>query len=748
MRKRSNAPAFMQECSGRTATRFFAAFMSVALMLTMFSFQVVENTVNAVEAGNSFEDDSLAEYHIKSAQDLLDFGSSKLDFQGKTVYLDADIDMEGIEWKPRDFYGCFDGQYHVIDNLSVQDNDKYYDTFTGLFSQNYGVICRVNLTDFSAATVSGYHGELFEAGQTPRSGYIYQESGGSFIPEGSVICVYNGKGYAGGICACNNGFIYGCSADGNASVSTSYKNCSSMPSTYGHYQGEYTGDICAYNSGEILYCTANGEICDSGSKNGAAKCEPEYHWTQADVDDVMQEQNLSEIGRLTVSDDSIRTFKGMSESVETKINNNAVNANFYSEDNTIAYADSQYCAQGVFNVRGVSAGDTKIKVTSGNQVQYIDVHVSEMGELTVTPDSIELLEGESQTIRAMVDGEPVNAYYSVSDTKIATVDNKTVTAKSCGETEIKVSFGGQVKNIPVRVYGNITKIPANDFSDKNAEEYRITTAEGLIAFAEACKSNGLSDKTVYLDADLDMTDKGYVAPKSFSGTFDGRYHKITGLTANVSYRDISLSQYSGRGRSSCAVYGGALVNNNYGTIIRLSLAKLDISATSWLYAEVNAEGDLVTACYISAYAGGICGTNSGVICGCTTQGVASEYSDSSPANWLSRYDEAKVYGISGDGYEGEYCNSDLKSNEPLSERERAMVDEAFPSKYLLDYVDGIKGDVSGDGEFNVSDVVLLQKWLLAVPNTHLENWKAADLYKDNRLDVFDLCLMKRALINA
>ena len=151
----------------------------------------------------------------------------------------------------------------------------------------------------------------------------------------------------------------------------------------------------------------------------------------------------------------------------------------------------------------------------------------------------------------------------------------------------------------------------------------------------------------------------------------------------------------------------------------------------------------------NAYAGGICGKNSsGKICGCTVQGTASTGQDFSPANWLSRSDIAKVYGISGDGYEGEYCNSDLKSNEPLSERERAMVDEAFPSKYLLDYVDGIKGDVSGDGEFNVSDVVLLQKWLLAVPNTHLANWKAADLCKDNRLDVFDLCLMKRALINA
>lgn len=58
----------------------------------------------------------------------------------------------------------------------------------------------------------------------------------------------------------------------------------------------------------------------------------------------------------------------------------------------------------------------------------------------------------------------------------------------------------------------------------------------------------------------------------------------------------------------------------------------------------------------------------------------------------------------------------------------------------------IKGDVNDDGEFNVSDVALLQKWLLAVPDTHLSQWQAADLCKDNRLDVFDLCLMKRELL--
>ena len=60
----------------------------------------------------------------------------------------------------------------------------------------------------------------------------------------------------------------------------------------------------------------------------------------------------------------------------------------------------------------------------------------------------------------------------------------------------------------------------------------------------------------------------------------------------------------------------------------------------------------------------------------------------------------------------------------------------------------VKGDCNGDGTFNVSDVVLLQKWLLTVPDTHIENWKAANLCEDDRLDVFDLCEMKNELINS
>ncbi|WP_295073502.1 glycosyl hydrolase family 18 protein [Ruminococcus sp.] len=58
----------------------------------------------------------------------------------------------------------------------------------------------------------------------------------------------------------------------------------------------------------------------------------------------------------------------------------------------------------------------------------------------------------------------------------------------------------------------------------------------------------------------------------------------------------------------------------------------------------------------------------------------------------------------------------------------------------------VAGDVNSDGSFNVSDLVLLQMWLLAKPDTELKNWQAGDLCKDDWLDVFDLCAMRKKLI--
>ncbi|MBQ8724840.1 MAG: RICIN domain-containing protein, partial [Oscillospiraceae bacterium] len=56
------------------------------------------------------------------------------------------------------------------------------------------------------------------------------------------------------------------------------------------------------------------------------------------------------------------------------------------------------------------------------------------------------------------------------------------------------------------------------------------------------------------------------------------------------------------------------------------------------------------------------------------------------------------------------------------------------------------GDVNEDGKLSVSDVIMLQKWLVCVPDATLTNWQNADLSADVRVNAFDLCIIKRELL--
>lgn len=58
----------------------------------------------------------------------------------------------------------------------------------------------------------------------------------------------------------------------------------------------------------------------------------------------------------------------------------------------------------------------------------------------------------------------------------------------------------------------------------------------------------------------------------------------------------------------------------------------------------------------------------------------------------------------------------------------------------------LKGDCNADGSFNIADTVLLQKWLLAVPDTNLADWHSCDLDRNGKLNAIDLSLMKRELL--
>ena len=84
-------------------------------------------------------------------------------------------------------------------------------------------------------------------------------------------------------------------------------------------------------------------------------------------------------------------------------------------------------------------------------------------------------------------------------------------------------------------------------------------------------------------------------------------------------------------------------------------------------------------------------------------------------------------------------------------------DKAINITYIKIYFDNIEelpyksvnediiGDVNADGAFNISDIVVMQKWLLG--DGDLTDWKAGDLCEDNVINVYDLCLMRRMLIH-
>ena len=57
----------------------------------------------------------------------------------------------------------------------------------------------------------------------------------------------------------------------------------------------------------------------------------------------------------------------------------------------------------------------------------------------------------------------------------------------------------------------------------------------------------------------------------------------------------------------------------------------------------------------------------------------------------------------------------------------------------------VKGDVNSDGVLNVSDIVMMKKYL--VKAGELTDWELGDVNQDGIINVFDLCLMRRMLLS-
>ena len=157
--------------------------------------------------------------------------------------------------------------------------------------------------------------------------------------------------------------------------------------------------------------------------------------------------------------------------------------------------------------------------------------------------------------------------------------------------------------------------------DTTTKTYTVYNADGLLAWAEATKSDLSIDCT--LTADIDLTGKmwtpignGVMSKYGYQGTFDGQGHRITGLA-------ITTDNPQGE---SAALFGG--IGGN-GEVKNLQLVDVDFNVIQNGVASGIAMSNYgtITACSVTGdisatggYVGGIATSNIGSIIGCWFDG--------------------------------------------------------------------------------------------------------------------------------
>ena len=169
------------------------------------------------------------EIHIYSADDLVQLSKScKLDTysQGKTVYLDNDVDLSGSDFVPiPTFGGTFEGQGHTVSGLELSGDASHMGLFR--YVQAVGTVRDLKVT-----------GNIDAAGTLNEIGAIVGTNYGT-ISGCSFNGTISGENNVGGIAGTNegSGMIYNCK-------------------TEGFVEGDhYVGGIVGQNIGTISYCS-------------------------------------------------------------------------------------------------------------------------------------------------------------------------------------------------------------------------------------------------------------------------------------------------------------------------------------------------------------------------------------------------------------------------------------------------------------------------------------------------------------
>ncbi|MBM6871115.1 GLUG motif-containing protein [Pseudoflavonifractor phocaeensis] len=225
------------------------------------------------------------EVHIQTAQDLVALSRNcSLDgwSVGKTVYLDADIDLSGSEFEPIPIFGgTFDGQGHTITGFSLtgSGNERGFFRYVqeGAVIQDLtveGTVAPTDLKDSIGGLVGVNSGKLLHcafqgnirAGTNAGGVAGYNKASGQLINfsySGTLL----GEHYVGGIVGRNEGSIIRCQNAGDVNitevtttVAIHEVNLSTIRSTENAPACTDIGGIAGASSGILQSCTNNGDV--------------------------------------------------------------------------------------------------------------------------------------------------------------------------------------------------------------------------------------------------------------------------------------------------------------------------------------------------------------------------------------------------------------------------------------------------------------------------------------------------------
>ena len=620
----------------------------------------------------------------------------------------ADIDLKNRAWTPigafiesdgntnkHYFAGHYNGNYHTIKNLNCANASNYAGLFgrLGENGKDYTDICVIsNLSVYGNVSSDGY----------AVGGIAGEVCTGATIKNCSFTGNVSGKTDVGGIAGMtyNGGFIQNCYHNGTVSASNAFAGGVIGSLRVGNYEfSENAGVYNSYHTGGLVSAT-NGNVGgivgrqEKGEKNTGCVIElTNNYYLSSTCDGGYNGESTS--GYQKLSEEMWSSAVELLGSPYVSDTDNINGGYPVFEWQTTPYqfkgsgtADDPYQISSKAELATMrDLINSEYSSSKYNSCYYIQTADIDLQYENWTPIGIRLVDGKEagRSFYGSYNGQNhvIKNLFVVRDVKFAGLFGS-------------MNGSGAIENLVV--YGEVNSTDAS--------------AGGVLG--EICNGGGTVRNCAFIG---DVTGNGYgiggvVGYLWMNGTIEGCYHN--GNVINNAKRSVG------------------------GVVGHISVGKYNDTDTT------------VKNCYHVGTVNGVDGQTG------TLVGLVEEFTETAGKAYITNCFAVK--GEAGTTYNGSVTKceiSELTSNmmkfayadlgEPFVKANSDDINGGYPV-FSWQQPDYLMGDVNNDGAFNVTDIVLLQKWLLAVPNTHLENWRAINFCNDERLDVFDLCLAKRALI--